>query len=166
MEPEIRMCTRCKHHVAITSFIKKPNGGRGTRCLDCRVKTKIWNDKHPCKSKPNLCIHSLRPHDCKMCGDPVAITASRMVRHGKFKDIKYNRYDEDNHVDTHFVVDLLAKNPYCFYPDCKAELQYIIRRPDMATLERLDNCIGHTKNNCVIACMTCNLSRRSFHWVG
>jgi hypothetical protein len=84
-----------------------------------------------------------------------------MMSSSKTTDIKYNRYDEDNHVDKEFLHSLIAKSQRCYYEDCAVELQYIIRQHDMVTLERLNNNIGHTKDNCVIACLKCNSRRRS-----
>ena len=37
-------------------------------------------------------------------------------------------------------------------------LQYIEYNETLATIERLDNNIGHIKSNCVIACKDCNIS--------
>ena len=42
------------------------------------------------------------------------------------------------------------------WTDCKIIMQYEEYRGDMATIERLDNSIGHVKSNCVLACKNCN----------
>jgi hypothetical protein len=53
----------------------------------------------------------------------------------------------------------------CFY--CKKDvlLMYeFVREPQQWTLERIDNKYGHTKDNTVIACLSCNLRRRTMHY--
>ena len=51
---------------------------------------------------------------------------------------------------------------HCFY--CKETVMILydnVREPKQWTLERLDNKIGHTYTNVVIACLSCNLRRRT-----
>ena len=52
----------------------------------------------------------------------------------------------------------------CFY--CKRIVHVLyefVREPRQWTLERLDNHFGHTRNNVVIACLQCNLRRRTMY---
>ena len=49
----------------------------------------------------------------------------------------------------------------CYY--CKEETQIMyeyVREPKQWTLERLDNSVGHNRNNVVISCLRCNVRRR------
>ena len=48
------------------------------------------------------------------------------------------------------AITVIAMSIFCTVP-CGSE---------QWTLERLDNSLGHTDNNTVIACMKCNLARR------
>ena len=62
--------------------------------------------------------------------------------------------------------DLLAlweRSQNCHY--CKCVMQFEDgRKKDGATIERLDNTLAHTKENCVLACRDCNLRHKSrFH---
>ena len=54
--------------------------------------------------------------------------------------------------------DLLAlwqRSQNCHY--CKCVMQFEDgQKKDGATIERLDNTLAHTKENCVIACRSCN----------
>ena len=40
-------------------------------------------------------------------------------------------------------------------------LQYTEYQDDLATIERLDNSIGHIKSNCVLCCLKCNNLKKS-----
>jgi len=56
---------------------------------------------------------------------------------------------------------LIACNLKCWY--CKKGTTILyreVRQPDQWTLDRLDNDLGHTDENTVIACLECNLKRR------
>lgn len=53
----------------------------------------------------------------------------------------------------------------CFY--CKETVMILydnVREPKQWTLERLDNKLGHTYTNVVIACLSCNLRRRTMKY--
>jgi hypothetical protein len=84
-----------------------------------------------------------------------------MIKGSKSSDNKNNRYDADRFIDKCFIEGLVEEYPMCFYEDCKVELQYIKYQDDLATIERLDNNIGHIKSNCVICCRKCNNARKS-----
>jgi len=80
----------------------------------------------------------------------------------KQQDIKKGRYSPDNFVTLEIVDELLlvAENK-CFY--CLNEVKILyenVREPLQWTLDRIDNEIGHNKNNLVISCLECNLKRR------
>jgi hypothetical protein len=81
-----------------------------------------------------------------------------MLASSKLADKKNNRYDLTNFIDKCFVKNLIEdSDDKCYY--CNCELQYINYTGNLATIERIDNKLGHIKGNCVIACRTCNLSR-------
>ena len=86
-----------------------------------------------------------------------------MISDSKCSDKKNDRYDVVNFVDYSFLENLLDDYTHCCYPDCHAELQIIHYQDDLATIERLDNNIGHIKSNCVICCMKCNKLKKSNH---
>ena len=63
------------------------------------------------------------------------------------------------------VLDLMmeCKNK-CFY--CKEPvnvLYEIVREPKQWTLERIDNSFGHNNDNVAIACLSCNVRRRTMY---
>ena len=78
----------------------------------------------------------------------------------KNQDIKKNRlhglinYDE-------LIEKLVISKLKCYY--CKSNVAIIyddVRQSNQWTLERIDNAISHTNDNCVICCLECNLKRR------
>jgi len=83
----------------------------------------------------------------------------------KAQDIKKKLYDPTNTVDMDYVVNLLYTSHHvCFY--CKESVQVLyenVREPKQWTLERIYNNIGHNKNNVEIACLQCNLGRKTMY---
>ena len=78
----------------------------------------------------------------------------------KNQDIKKKRdhglitYDE-------LIEKIVISKLKCYY--CKSNVAIIyedVRQSNQWTLERIDNAISHTNDNCVICCLECNLKRR------
>ena len=76
-------------------------------------------------------------------------------------NIKYNRYDSGRFIDKYFLKRLIEDYPTCYYEDCKTPLQYTEYKYNLATIERINNNIGHIKSNCVLCCLSCNNKRKS-----
>ena len=79
-----------------------------------------------------------------------------------------NIYDADRFIDKCFLKGLIEDYKQCYYGDCKdadglgpVNLQYTEYQEDLATIERLDNSIGHIKSNCVLCCLKCNNLKKS-----
>jgi tRNA A37 methylthiotransferase MiaB len=81
------------------------------------------------------------------------------------QDIKKGLYDEIEFVDKATVLDLmLGCQNACYYCRQPVKIAYeTSREPKQWSLERIDNSIGHTKNNVVIACLHCNLTRKTMY---
>ena len=178
-------CNRCKHYKNADEF--KKNGKVLKCCMKCRINAIKNINKNRCihgiqknqcikcngssicvhKKQKNFCIecngsslceHKKQKSRCKICSDELEITIINMIRGSKHKDKKYNRYDIVNFIDKSFLKKLINDSENkCYY--CKCQLQYIVRQQNLASIERLDNNIGHVKSNCVIACLHCNVSR-------
>tara|TARA_B100000073_G_scaffold307694_1_gene278201 strand:- start:29 stop:505 length:477 start_codon:yes stop_codon:yes gene_type:complete len=59
------------------------------------------------------------------------------------------------------IEKLVISKLKCYY--CKSNVAIIyenVRQSNQWTLERIDNTISHTNDNCVICCLECNLKRR------
>ena len=79
------------------------------------------------------------------------------------QDIEKNILDEENLADLSGVLMKLSDAGYtCYY--CKDPVQLLyenVREPKQWTLERIDNKKGHILDNVEIACLSCNLRRRT-----
>jgi hypothetical protein len=85
------------------------------------------------------------------------------LRSYKEQDIKKNKLDSLKFVTPTFILNKLEESRMvCFY--CKESTSILyeyVREPKQWTIERLDNTYGHNCDNVVIACLSCNLRRRT-----
>jgi hypothetical protein len=83
----------------------------------------------------------------------------------KTQDIHKRLFDSTKIVNLEDVIDLLHDcKMTCYY--CKKEvhvLYEIVREVSQWTLDRLDNKLGHNHGNVVIACLKCNLNRKTMY---
>ena len=81
------------------------------------------------------------------------------------QDVKKKLHNEELFVDFNYVIELINESLLeCYY--CKKEcilLYENVKDPNQWTLDRLDNKHGHNKKNVVIACLSCNLKRKTMH---
>lgn len=84
----------------------------------------------------------------------------------KHQDIKKNLYAENEFITFHQTIEkLLACQFKCFYCNKNVNVLYEeVRDPTQWSLERIDNKFGHNDNNIVIACLHCNLHRRTIYY--
>jgi hypothetical protein len=83
----------------------------------------------------------------------------------KYQDIHNSLYDETRFIPFPKIVALLASSQLtCYYCQQSVQLLYeYVREPLQWTLERLDNQQGHNTDNVVIACLRCNVRRRTMY---
>jgi len=184
-EKKDQKCPRCKCYAYPKDFYNS-TGRLLKTCRKCRESTRKSNEKNKCEhnrqkhlcnecggtsmcehgKRRDLCIdcegasiceHGRQRCLCKICSDPVKITIYGWIKHSRQKDKKYNRYDANNFIDKCFLQGLVEDYSHCCY--CKIKMQYIVFQDDLATIERIDNKLGHIKSNCVLACKKCNVSR-------
>ena len=95
--------------------------------------------------------------------------AKIIINHIKTKIQSYKQqdtikkiYNEDEFINLEQVINLLQETKLkCHYCSCETFLLYeIVREMKQWSLDRINNDIGHNKNNLVIACLECNLKRR------
>ena len=82
------------------------------------------------------------------------------------QDTLKHLYDETAFITEPEIVELLLKSEFkCFY--CKEPVEVLyenVRHPKQWSLERIDNTLGHNRNNVEIACLSCNLRRRTMYY--
>ena len=83
----------------------------------------------------------------------------------KCQDVKKGIYDESKFVCFDDVIALMnSRKMACFYCKKQALLFYEYSRDSAQwTLERIDNKHGHNTDNVEIACLNCNLRRRTMY---
>ena len=127
-------------------------------------------EKKTCKEcgGSQICPHDRRKRTCKKCSDPIKVSIKQWIISRRQYDKKRNIYDADRFIDKCALEGLVEDYKQCYYGDCKdadglgpANLQYTEYQDDLASIERLDNSIGHIKSNCVLCCLKCNKSNKS-----
>jgi hypothetical protein len=80
----------------------------------------------------------------------------------KQQDITKDIYDSNNIITLEETVSKLQESHLlCYYCNKEMFIIYEIVRESMQwTLDRIDNSLGHNKNNVIISCLHCNLKRR------
>jgi hypothetical protein len=81
----------------------------------------------------------------------------------KNQDKIKNKYDDAKHITYQQMVQKLYDSQLkCYYCSCQLLILFNKKREGSQwTLERLDNNIGHYETNTCIACLKCNLKRRT-----
>jgi hypothetical protein len=159
-------CASCRSYFTPTA---KKNGELHKTCEKCCSRNKAEYKKNKCvhkrqKSKcvdcggVGICIHTRQKSQCKVCTDAIQVTITNMIKSSKQKDKKHNRFNELEFVTKDHIHGLIIQsNDQCFY--CSVEMQYENYNVTLATIERIDNDLGHNQGNCVIACLHCNSSK-------
>jgi hypothetical protein len=83
----------------------------------------------------------------------------------KTQDIEKTLFDVDRFIDTKTIFEKLRDSDLmCFYCKEPVLLFYAYcRDPKQWTLERVDNQFGHNGGNVEIACLQCNVRRRTMY---
>jgi len=81
------------------------------------------------------------------------------------QDTLKQMFVEEEFMDMENTLRLLKESQLnCYYcKECVKVLYRHVREGCQWTLERIDNDYGHNKTNVVIACLTCNLRRRTMY---
>lgn len=71
--------------------------------------------------------------------------------------------EKGDKISLHNILEkMLTSKHKCYYCKNTYEILYeYTREPKQWTLERINNDLGHTNENCVISCLECNLKRRT-----
>ena len=144
----LRKCRMCSQTKNETDFVLRGKSKITNTCKDCSTLRKS-KDYCPC---------GVREHDCTTCNDPIVRRTTSMIHGSRIADKKHNRKCD---LSFTIVLNKVVDNPNCIY--CDVELQYIAPYlPNHATIDRVNNLIGHTNENCVISCRRCNCANYKF----
>jgi hypothetical protein len=139
-----RMCEKTKNNIDMVYRGKKLTA----TCIECSNNRKT-KDYCPC---------GVREHDCTNCRDPIVRRVSSIITGSRIADKKKGRKCD---LDFTTVLNKIIDTERCIY--CDIPLQYIAPYlPNHATIDRVDDDIGHTIDNCVIACRRCNCNNYKF----
>ena len=135
------------------------------QCRECKGSQICPHNKRKPRCKEcvgsQICPHKRIKQTCKKCSDPVKVSIKQWIFKSRQYDKMRNIYDPDRFIDKCFLEGLIEDYKQCYYGDCEVNLQYTEYQDDLASIERLDNSIGHIKSNCVLCCLKCNKSRKS-----
>jgi hypothetical protein len=86
----------------------------------------------------------------------------RKIASYKQQDVEKKKYEPSKIINYENILSILLETQCkCFY--CKEEVFILyekVREEKQWTLDRIDNDLGHTIDNVVLACLQCNLKRR------
>lgn len=136
------------------------HGVSNHNCRQCKGSSMCIHEKflYNCKlcNGSSICAHSKQFASCKLCNDPLDVTIKHIIDGSKCNDKKYNRFDECNFIDREYCEELIASSNFkCCY--CMKDVQCIEYNPDLLSIERINNLIGHVKGNVKISCLQCNM---------
>ena len=142
------------------------------QCRECKGSQICPHNKRKPQCKEcggsQICSHNREKNHCKKCSDPIKISIEQWIFNSRQYDKMRNIYDADRFIDKCFLEGLIEDYKQCYYGDCQdavglgpVNLQYTEYQDDLATIERLDNSIGHIKSNCVLCCLKCNNLKKS-----
>lgn len=84
----------------------------------------------------------------------------------KSQDVKKNRYSPTQFISISDLLNLLKTSELiCQY--CREPVHILyeyVRDPKQWSLDRIDNSRGHNSDNVCVACLSCNLRRKTIHY--
>ena len=107
----------------------------------------------------NKCINEINQEHSKIIIQQI----HKKISGYRAQDINKKKYEPDKFVDYETILaNLFDCNVNCYY--CKEPVLVLyehVRNMKQWTIERIDNDFGHNKDNMEIACLKCNLRRRT-----
>jgi len=179
---ETKKCSYCKVFLPLYKYSLKRNDEYKKCCDECLAKKKNDNKKYYENNREQIseqhkkryennreqildqrkCEHNSDKHQCKICTSPVKVTIKLWIKASRQYDKKSGLYDPNHFIDTDFLKGLIEdSNNLCIY--CKCDMQFLEHNKTLCTVERIDNELGHNKDNVTLACYGCNCERGNRH---
>jgi hypothetical protein len=131
-----------------------------------KIRVVTNGDNWNCDYDPNIQLQLLTTDSSN---NPIYKTMMQQIQSKlngyKSQDLAKDLYMSNEIIGLEPTIDLLiACQLKCYY--CKETTKVLyehVREPKQWTLERIDNSIGHNIGNVEIACLSCNLRRRTMY---
>ncbi len=134
-----------------------------------RVETTTWKitDDHLSFSSQIEILNNIKNHftEKKELSEEIKLAIShieRKINSYKHQDIDKKMLDINNFIKFDETIEKLINcGLICFY--CSREMYILyehVRENNQWTLDRIDNDVGHNRDNVIISCLECNLKRR------
>lgn len=109
-------------------------------------------------------LHSKNIRDTNQCSMITSLLKQKIQGYLS-QDKRKNRFSTNDFVEIEEVIRLLFEcNNVCYYCRKPVEILYEnVREPRQWSLERISNEIGHNKGNLEIACLHCNINRKTMN---
>lgn len=148
----------------IVNFSKKNSAGLDTEKLVRKATNKWRFENKNLDFMDNLYILQ-KNDDLNEVQEEIRRQINYKINSYKGQDVKKGIFLETDFVHYDYVLNLLIeKQLKCFYCRENVLLLYnYVRENKQWTLERIDNKIGHNRGNVEIACLLCNLRRRTMY---
>ena len=113
-------------------------------------------------SEQNNHLQNLINHESNNITTLLEKQIKRKISSYKSQDINKNRYDKDKFISFQEVILLMSQEEIkCYYCKCFMFILYEFARENKQwSLDRIDNDLGHNKDNIVLSCLECNLKKR------
>ena len=157
---KLRTCKRClAKSKAYYEAGKCEHGKRKCMCVDCGGGSICEHKRRRALCADcgggSMCEHERQRAHCKQCTDPQKVLIEHWMGGSKQAD---TRRGQETNITREFCTQLITESGnHCCY--CAVELQMLERAPNLMTIERIDNRLGHVVGNCRVACYHCNSAR-------
>jgi len=153
-----------KDTLKIVNFSKKNSAGLDTEKLVRKATNKWRFENKNLDFMENLYILQ-KNDDLNEVQEEIRRQINYKINSYKGQDVKKGLFLETDFVYYDYVLNrLIEKQLKCFYCRENVLLLYnYVRENKQWTLERIDNKIGHNRGNVEIACLLCNLRRRTMY---
>lgn len=136
-------------------FLKK-------KVIEKNKKSKVWNEKLLDKNNHISFVNMLFLNNYFDGKKELQRELMNKLSNYKQQDKKKSRFNSESFIKLEDLLEkLVVTKLKCNYCKDQCLLFYKnVREQKMWTLDRIDNNIGHNKDNVVISCLACNLQKR------